>query len=189
MVDTWKLTNFGELMYKSYRISLSDLVESSSGSVRKITGENIPVVIDTANNALHVGGTPANQMVNVKNISVLLPVTQSPAVAFPTSVTESSKTTLTISNFDPTAVYSITVDNGKVSPITGSGKFEYTAPLITNNKNLTVKFMLYASKVGKVKSPIATHNLTVIYVDVVAAAALVNADFRTNVAINTGYRY
>lgn len=189
MIDTWRLTNFGELMYKSYKVSLSDLVESSSGNIRRITGESIPVVVNTANNALHVGGIPADQMVNINNISVLLPVTQSPAVTFPTSVTESSKTKLTISNFDKDAIYTVVVDNGTVSAISSTGTFEYTAPLITNNKNLIAKFTLYASKVGRVKSPMTTYSLPVIYVKVVAAAALVNADFRTNSALNDGYKY
>lgn len=189
MVDNWRLSNLGELMYKNYRIKFSDLLHSSTGEIRRVTGASVPLVVNLANNALNVGGTPANQMVNIDNISVLLPVTESPVVVMPSNVGENNICNITISNFDPTAIYNILADKGTVGNINSSGVFSYTAPDITNGLDTSVTFTIYSSTVGKVKSPMISATLPILYLPVISDAALVNVDFRTNGVLNDGYKY
>ena len=189
MVDNWRLSNLGELMYKNYRIKFSDLLHSSTGVIRRVTGDPIPLLVNLANNALNVGGVPADQMVNVDNISALLPVTESPVVVIPNNVGENNTCDITISNFDSNAIYTILVDKGTVGNINSSGVFNYTAPDITDKLDTSVTFILYSSKVGKVKSPMVNVMLPILYLPVISDAALVNVDFRTNGVLNDGYKY
>jgi hypothetical protein len=189
MQDTWRLGSDGSLIYKSYNIHLKDIMKRSANGMVTSGGIPVPLVVGEAENALKLGGVPAAEIVTVDNISVLLPVTPAPAVTAPTTVNENSVITLTIANYDNTAVYEISSNHGTLSPVSSTGTFTYTAPDITDGNDMVDTISMYSSVVGKIKSVKQEITFPILFVLITGDGVISNSDFSLNDSYSDGYRF
>ena len=190
MADVWRLSSDGYLIYNNKRLSFTEVLKQGNGLITTINNEPVGLLVERALDALKVGGVPADEMVTVDNISVLLPVTADPILSFPANINEGDTVTMTIDNYDPEDIYFFTVEKGSLGTLDKvNGTIEYTGYDITDGLNGVDTISVYATSVGKVRSHEVSYELNILYVEIVADQALINSDFTTNGSYSENFEY
>lgn len=202
-----RIDSEGNLRFKNNVIDLSQIViRESGGSLQDVQGNVIDISAMlgnnyntgnlanttvakalTANNADKLAGQLPDYYLSKGNYKNTIPVTTTPVISSISGVVSQTSATLNISNFDSKANYVIAVNKGAISTVSSTGTFTYTAPHITSATTDTV--VIFATKAGEIRSSTQAVKIPLFPLNIVAAAALINADFKTNSAIDIGFQY
>lgn len=188
MVDTWRLGVDGVLYYGTKKLNIGELVKRDTNGVSTLDGSALPLYVQLADNALAVGNTPVDELVTTGNILEVLPVTEDPILSSSGLVVEGGSLTINIVNYDPNNIYFINSDlNASIGNIANDGTFVYTAPLTDSVNDVLDTLRVYTSSVGKVRSFVIEHPITIQQLSLVTDQVLSNTDFNINQSYNDGF--
>jgi len=110
----------------------------------------------------------------------------SPTVTVPDSVNEGAVLAITITDFDPTATYTVSGTLGEFTYVSGNTA---TCQVKTVEEDTTGTVVVSATKAGMLQSEDTTMVVNIINVPIEADGILSNSDFATFADTNNGFEY